>query len=97
MTPPSDDPTKPDTKLSNLIADGVESRLKKPEFVDAIAARVAVHVAAELGAWRHDVDEDRSSTRIQLQDHESRIRHLERLLDASRAPTEPPGPNGAHS
>lgn len=50
------------------------------------AAQTAAAIGNALGVWRAEVDQ-------QLNDHESRIRHLERVVE-SRSDTEPPPPSG---
>lgn len=97
-----EEPTRPDTKLSRLVSDACAPFFDKMERklvgrFDELQVGIVRAVIAALGPWRHGVDstlevhrKEINQLRMDSDDHESRILHLERVI-RERASTEPPG------
>ena len=79
-----------------------EIRAEIARLVEEGNARTAQLIGNALGVWRHEVDsaiagltEDHARVRLDVADHESRIRHIERAIRHAKGETEPPkSPNG---
>jgi len=88
MSHNDDGKTPTETPYAKAVADIVRRQLVELKF--DLAEIIRQVLRDEMGAWRAEVDAQRAEHEAAIRDHDARIRHLERVIEASRADTEPP-------
>lgn len=79
-----DEPTRPDTKLAKLVADGVQVRLEamlqQPELLDLVATRIASAVELRVKKELREVRLSQLTFEGRVHELERRVANLESII-----------------